>query len=1642
MEIEFTGLNPSDKYTFVTTAIRGNDYTDRLTLFTISDHLSAVNNSSDEIYEKNGDYSILMAGGNHRDTTGYVVRWDDIRVADAGGGTGSFIVRAEATGSNYRAYPFGGFMLEEISGNNKPIVDAGQDQTIHLPQEYLTLTGSVSDDGQGDANGFLESTWSQVSGPGTVQFMTDIHQPQITVRFPAAGEYELQLDATDGLLNATPDTVIITVADAICPVGDVDGDCIVTLSDLGLVALNWLDNTGTSIADLDGDTWVKMPDLGLLAQSWLDNWTGSLRVLLLPAEVVTAGAQWRVDGGVWRSSSAIVTDLTEGLHDVEFSVVAGWASPGTRSVTIVRQQTIQILGTYSETAQTLAIGEFMAVNSNVLDLRPVPTVNLYTSVEGEPAYDDWIELKNMTDEVVSLEGWYLTDDPDTLTKWRFPAGYSIPAQGHFVVYASNKDVGKYGYPFVDDYGNLHTTFDLSIGGEYLALIRPDGQSVEHAYNDYPKQRGLVSYGFASDNPDAVGYLISPTRGSTNSVIYDGLVDDTKFSMDRGFYESPFTVTITCDTPDAVIRYTTDGSDPTATTGSVYTGPVSINTTTCLRAAAFKTGYLGSDIDTQTYIFLDDVLTQATNPLTGAQIIPSGYPTTWPGGTNSGAVTGDYQMDRDITDPSGMFGALYASTIKDDLKAVPSISIVAPIDSLFGSEGIYINEGQDGTERAGSVELIDPNGVELFQTNCGIRMQGGASEVAGGTTLDRWKCYKLSFRLMFRGIFGGQLEHPLFGSEGADTYNTIVLDSRPQNSWLHPTEVQREHGEYVRDQVASNTQLALGSYACHGRPLHVYVNGLYWGMYWMHERPDGAFAASYLGGDKEDYDVVKHVYNNAIDGSYDDLVAMFNISQSSPDEVTAFENLKQKLDVPDFIDYLLANYYVGNGDWDHKNWYATHNRFDPEGRWRWHMWDAEHIMDDGSFPTTDATTKNNSMAPTGLQWKWIGNDEYRMAFADQVHKHFFNNGALTPNNFAAVFTHLTDWIDRAIVGESARWGDNRRSTPYTRNEEWIDEVNRLLTSFIPTRHNVVLAQFTSKNPKWYPATTAPEFYINSAAQYGGDIATGSSLTMSNSGDTIWYTLDGTDPRLPGGAVNTASAVTYSGGISLTKPTLVKARSRSGGGEWSALAEAVFNTDPIVESLRITELMYHPADPNHEFIEIKNIGDSGVNLNLVQFTKSIVHTFGDITVGAGEYLLLVRNKPLFEAYYTDVPGAVPVIQWDEGALDNDGDKVKFKDALGRAIQLFSYKDGWYPLTDGYGFSLTIIDPLGDLLLWDEKAGWRASTVSGGSPGEDEVGLAPDSVVVNEILAHSDDTDPDWIELHNTTGQSVSVGGWFLSDNDLDYTKYTIPTNTPEIPAGGYVVFYEDMHFGTAFALSENGETLYLTSGAGGQITGYQTEQGFDPSEQDVSLGRYVTSTNDVDFVAMSFPTDGWANAGPQVGPIVISEIQYNPDPGNNGDEYIELHNISDQTVYLEDLVRRETSPGTFVDETVSWSFTNGIDYSFDAGTSIDARDYLIVARDPSAFNSYYTSLPAGTQVVGPFANTTSLSNGGEKVRLCKPGEQLYGQDRSWIRVDQLTYDDTFPWPTYPDGNGDSLQRITHSAYGNDPNNWSAANPDPGQ
>ncbi len=561
--------------------------------------------------------------------------------------------------------------------------------------------------------------------------------------------------------------------------------------------------------------------------------------------------------------------------------------------------------------------------------------------------------------------------------------------------------------------------------------------------------------------------------------------------------------------------------------------------------------------------------------------------------------------------------------------------------------------------------------------------------------------------------------------------------------------------------------------------------------------------------------------------------------------------------------------------------------------------------------------------------------------------------------------------------------------------------------------------------------------------GTVIPTGYSLYVSP--NVKAFLARATSPR---GGQNLFAQGNYKGHLSSWGETI---ELRDDGGGLNNTISTPSSPSDTQQYLRITEIMYHPAtggsynEEEYEFIELKNTDSLPLLLDGVKLTNGVEYEFPTgTTLSGGQYTLLVKNQSAFESRYGT---GHPIAGQYTGSLSNSGEQIALDDPIKGSILKFSYNDTWYPVTDGQGFSLTIInenDPVLD--NWDIGSAWRPSGQVGGSPAAVDIAVvpAPGAIVINELLAHSDFAPNDWIELHNTTEAQINVGGWYLSDNDANLLMYEIPLGTIINP-NGYVVFTQDDHFGGQMAYSENGETAYLSSAQDGILTGYSETQSFGASEGGVAFGRYIKSSGDVDFVAMAGNTpgdifQGDVNGGPKVPAVVITEIMYNPvDPNDGRDndlfEYIELYNRTGSPVSLE-------TYDNVLSDYVPWAFTKGIDYTFPSGVTIPGGSRILVVKDITAFQERYPLVPSGI-IYGPYEG--QLSNGGEKLELSMPGDEVLGQ-RQYIRLEQVNYSDgshpidTDPWPTSPDGTGNSLKRIENDQYSNDVNNWqgSAASP----
>ena len=786
---------------------------------------------------------------------------------------------------------------------------------------------------------------------------------------------------------------------------------------------------------------------------------------------------------------------------------------------------VQVASSWTgEKPSDVIINEFLASNGSGL-------------VDEDGEYSDWIELYNPSDAAINLSGWSLTDDPGQPGKWPFP-DITLPGKGYLVVFASGKD--RTGADT-----ELHTNFRLDKEGEFLALYNIlDQLWMEAASSQFQEQFRDTSYGRYGDGL-VYGYLGRPTPGEPNdeTLIWEGAVSPVEFSVERGFYEAPFALALNTDTSGATIHYTTDGSQPTETDGVLYTGPIQVNTTSLVRTVAFRPKYRSSYVVTHTYIFLEDVLVQPS--------APPGFPATW--GTHSvdfaeyakgSPVMADYEMDPQVVDE-----LRYRSMIKDGLESIPTLSLVMDISSF---DELYSHPRDRGTtwERPVSVELIYPGASrDGFQIDAGIRMHGGVGRLEF--------IPKHSFRLLFKRKYGpGKLEYPLFPDSPVEEFDTLVLRSESDRGFAGTGSIRRK-ATYVRDEWLRASQIATSGVGAHGLYVHLYIDGLYWGLYNLVERPDASFMASYFGGSEEEWYVANQdgpLERDVADWAEElqNLVIQIghvgrDTDRIENDEVYAertYAAIEPYIDTTQFIDYIILHWYAGVKDWPQNNWYAGVN---PSGQLQFFVWDGQESWSEGArihLGRTDTSRLNVIKPIFEILWH---NPDFRMQLADRMYKHLFNDGVLTDANSQARWKKTSNTIDRAIVGESARWGDVRsHSNPITR-DDWLKAQDDVLAQMDGNAARLI---DLAREAGYYPAIDAPTF-----SQDGGLVPTGFNLTMSASFGTIYYTTDGSDPRLPGDGAIAPSAIINRSPLVLTTTTHVQARVWDGD-TWSALHEAMF------------------------------------------------------------------------------------------------------------------------------------------------------------------------------------------------------------------------------------------------------------------------------------------------------------------------------------------------------------------------------------------------------------------------------------------------------------------------------------------------------
>ncbi len=596
---------------------------------------------------------------------------------------------------------------------------------------------------------------------------------------------------------------------------------------------------------------------------------------------------------------------------------------------------------------------------------------------------DWIELFNSSEQEVDLAGWSLSDDRDDPGKWVFD-DLKIGAGEYLIVHASAKNRAN-----LRAGGSPHTNFRLSRAGEFLGLYSPElpRRLVSDLGESYPEQRNDHSFGRLPSGE--LSYFASPTPGAINgSELIAEILPPPRFSASRGFYDQPFQLSLSSSVDGAVVRYTTDVSEPTLENGRLYEEPIRVTRRLTVRAATFKPGYLPSETVTHSYLY----------------------------------------------------------RLSSSRRSLPVLSLVTDRDHLFGPQGIMETSPRNTSkrgrawERPVSVEYFLPDGSTGFQIDCGLRIQGGNYVRGRYDPNGRLPFSKYSYRLYFRGDYGeSSLTYPLIPRSPADEYKQIVLRAG-MNDHSNP---------FVVDELVRRLSGDMGQVSSQGTLVNLYVNGVYKGYYNPTERIDEDFLDTWQGGNGE-YDIIAQ-FGEVRSGDTVEWERLKQVMRRDLSVTANYELASQLLHIDNFIDYLILNIYVGTRDWPHNNWRAARERVEG-ARWRFYVWDAEwsFFNQGGSVRHNTLTSELAVNQDIARFYQALAqNTDFRTRFADRVHHHFFGSGALTDENVLRRFQELRGAMSSVLRNMAnniaTSWIPRRRSIVF----EHLAEEGLFLEGNIPS-----------------------------------------------------------------------------------------------------------------------------------------------------------------------------------------------------------------------------------------------------------------------------------------------------------------------------------------------------------------------------------------------------------------------------------------------------------------------------------------------------------------------------------------------------------------------------------------------------------------
>lgn len=797
----------------------------------------------------------------------------------------------------------------------------------------------------------------------------------------------------------------------------------------------------------------------------------------------------------------------------------------------------------------------------------------------------------------------------------------------------------------------HTNFTLNMDGEEIALIDPSGEIVD--YIVFGQQAPDVSYGRKPDGSDNWYYSGKPTPKSPNTTegVGDIIFSETvNFSPTGGFYNNSISVSLSTASGDAEIRYTTDGSIPDETS-TLYTGPIVVNETTVIKARSFKSGYLPSPVSTQTYFINENI----SLPVISISTNP------------------EYFFDDEIG--IYVFGNDYD-----------------PNPPYYGANFWW------DWERPVNVEYYDQDKNQCFNVLCGVKIFGGISRAVPEKSLALYTKDKYNLN---------SFHYKFFPEKNVDKFKRIILRNSGQDWPL----------TMFRDALSQSLLIGQMDIDYQGySPSIVFINGQYWGIHNIREKVDQYYPEDNYGISHNNIDMLEHGEDiHVIAGDrtdYDSMVAFMEANDMRLPE--NYEVIKSKIDIDEFINYIIAEIYLANVDWPGVNCRFWREK-NPPGKYRFIIYDTDfgfglyglalgvdpynwNMIEQATDP--DGPAWPNPPNSTFLIRKLLENSEFKSEFIQRTAAYL--NTTFKTERVLNMIEQVKSKIQPEISRHIEKWGGLFDGfigfTSFNSIEEWESNIE-VMREFARRRPEIVRQHFVDH----FSLSGTSQLSINVSPSGAGKVLTAGVEVPENFTGIYFKDIP---LRL--------NAVPYPGYRFLRWEGDIKSTDE----EISIVLDgnksitAVFEyTGPV--NVVINEIHYNPSplqgdDEIYEFIELYNAGENTVDLSGYHFTEGITFTFPDGTIiQPGEYIVVACTSSTYQGR------GYQVFQWSAGRLDNAGETITLADRYGNVIDTVTYGDAfpWPSEPDGNGPSLSLINPSSDN---SQPENWKSSFIVGGTPG----------------------------------------------------------------------------------------------------------------------------------------------------------------------------------------------------------------------------------------------------------------------------------------------------------------------------------------